>query len=99
MGFDALSDSVVSLCQTVMGKDITYTPDGGSGVSIKGIFDHAFVESEGIQSVKPVVRINLSDLDDEPGKGDTVTIDAVTYRVVESQKDSYGGSTLILQKT
>lgn len=82
----------------VFGEDCTYTPSGGSPVSIKGVFDNAFIEVEGVMSLKPVIRINLSDLEDAPGKGDQVTINSITYDVKESQPDSHGGTTLILKK-
>jgi hypothetical protein len=98
MSFKALADSVVGLCNSVFGDSVTYTPSGGSPVSIKGVFDNAWVEIENVQSLKPILRIKLSDLSSSPAKGDQVTIDLIDYYVMESRVDGHGGSTLILQK-
>jgi hypothetical protein len=83
----------------VFGEDVDYTPSGASEpTTIKGIFTSAYVEVEGVVTLKPILRINLEDLSSDPGKGDTVDIDDVTYKVVESRVDGNGGTTLILQK-
>jgi hypothetical protein len=98
MNFKALGESIVSQIQDVFGSDVEYTPDGGSPVTIKGVFDNAWVEVEGVQSLRPVLRIALSALESAPGKGDQVQIDSTNYRVVESRKDEHGGTSLILKK-
>ena len=99
MSFRTLTQAVVGLCNSVLGDDVTYTPSGGSAVSIKGVFNNEGVEVENTIILQPVVRIVLADLLADPGKGDTVTIEGTTYRVMESRKDAYGGSTLILQES
>jgi len=96
--FKALAAQVVGLCGSVFGDTVTYTPADGSPVSINGVFDNAWVETEGVQSLKPILRINLGDLDDAPAKGDAVEISGVDYSVTESRADGHGGSTLILRK-
>jgi hypothetical protein len=98
MSFKTLSESVVGLCNDVMGEEITYTPNGDTPVTIKGVFDNAWVEIDGVQSLKPTLRIDLSDLSSAPGKGDQVTIETVEYKIIESRVDGFGGSTLILHK-
>lgn len=98
MSFRLLEDAVLKAGNTAFGTDVTYTPAVGSASSISGVFDNAYVEVQGVVSVKPTLRIRLSDLSASPGKGDSVTISAVSYRVLESREDGYGGSTLILQK-
>ncbi len=98
MDFKALGESIVSQCQDIFGQDVEYTPDEGSPVTIKGVFDNAYVEVEGIQSLRPILRIALAALEEEPGKGDQVEIESVTYKVVESRKDEHGGTTLILKR-
>ncbi len=98
MSFRALGEIVVGLCNSVFGDDVSYTPNGGSASSIKGVFNNAWVDIEGVVSLKPTLRIKLADLDDSPGKGDEVEIDEVEYRVMESREDGHGGTTLILQK-
>lgn len=98
MSFRDLENTVLGLCNEVMGTDVSYTPNGESPVSIKGVFDNAYVDIEGIVSLKPILRINLSDLDSAPARLDTVEIDSVSYRILESREDAFGGSTLILQR-
>jgi hypothetical protein len=97
MSFKTLTDSVVSLCNDVFGDEVTYTANWGDAV-IKGIFDNAWVDIEGVALLKPTLRINLVDLEADPAKGDQVNIDEVDYKVIESRKDGHGGTTLILQK-
>jgi hypothetical protein len=98
MSFKTLGRTVVGLCNRVLGDEITYTPSGDSAVTINAVFDNAWVEVEGVQSLKPILRIDLSDLENPPGKGDQATIESVNYRVEESRPDGFGGSTLILKK-
>ncbi len=98
MSFKSLGESVVDLCNAVFGDDVSYTPNGDSPVSIKGVFSNAYVETEGVVSLKPTLRIKLTDLEELPSKGDECEIDSVEYRVMESRLDEFGGSTLILQK-
>lgn len=98
MSFKSLSDKIVNQTNKVFGEEVTYTPRTGDPTSIKGIFDNAWVDVEGVVSLRPTLRIRLSDLENEPGKGDEVTIEEVDYRVLESRIDAHGGSTLVLQK-
>lgn len=98
MSFKTLTDSLVGLCRDVFGEAVTYTPSGDSAVVIQGVFDNAYVDVEGVVSLKPILRIVLSDLVSLPAKGDQVTISTIEYRVMESRLDGHGGTTLILQK-
>ncbi len=98
MSFKTLSQSVLGLCNRVLGEEVAYTPSGGSASTISAIFDNAWVDIDGVPLLKPVLRIVLEDLDELPGKGDTVEIESIDYKVMESRLDGYGGSTLILQK-
>jgi hypothetical protein len=98
MSFRTLEEAVVGLCNDVMGTEVSYTPFGGAPVTINGVFDNAYIDAEGIVSVKPTLRIRLSDLEDNPAKNDTVEISSTTYKVMESHEDGFGGSTLFLKK-
>ncbi len=99
MSFKALASQAVGLCNRVLGDLVAYTRSGGSPLSIKAIFDNSYVEVAGIVSLHPILRIDLGDLDELPGKGDTVSIDSVNYVVQESRLDGHGGSTLVLKKS
>lgn len=98
MGFKALEDLVLRVPINIFGTDLTYTPLVGSPVDIKGIFENKYVEVNGIQSLSPILTINLNDLEGDPVRGDTVTIGSVNYRILESRKDGLSASILILQK-
>lgn len=99
MGFRDLADTVVGLCNKVFGEDfVSYTPSGGSPNSIRAVFSNDFVEVEGVVSLKPILRVQLSELENSPAKGDAVTINSVNYLVTESRIDGFGGSSLILKK-
>lgn len=94
-----LEQALVSTCnQAHSNRTVTYTPVVGSPVDIQVIFDNAFIDIEGVMTKKPILRVDLNDLDNIPTKGDTVLIDAVSYKIIESREDGIGGSTLILQK-
>jgi hypothetical protein len=98
MSLKTLLDSVVRLTGDVWGESVSYTPNGGSLQTMQGIFTNAWVDIEGVVTLKPTLRIRLGDLTALPAKGDAVVIETVNYRVMESRLDAFGGSTLILQK-
>lgn len=97
MSFKDIEDSVVGLCNSVFGDSYSYTPNGGTAIQLQSVFKHEYVEVESVVSLKPTLRIRLSDLTAKPGKGDTVVIETVTYKVAESREDGHGGSLLILK--
>lgn len=99
MSFKDIESKSLDVVLSVFGTSVTYDPITGVNVTLKGIFDQSYVEVEGVVSVKPTLRIKLSDLPLKPRKGDSVTISSVIYRVLESREDSFGGSTLILNKS
>ncbi len=99
MSFSNASSAVLKLVNRVMGIAVTYTYlESGETSEIKGVFDNAFVEILGVSTLKPILKIRLSDLDAEPLEGDTVSIDSVEYKVLDHQPDSHGASVIILQK-
>lgn len=87
-----------------MATIVTYTPEVGPAVEIKGIFDANYVLAKGtaeagVETLGPAVFLRLSDLpvdpeDDEP----TLTIRDVEYRVIERRPDSLGGIVLALRR-
>jgi hypothetical protein len=99
MAFSDLSKAVLKTVNNVFGVSISYTHISGSPPAvIKGVFDNAFVEIQGVTTLKPVLKIQLSDLIEEPIELDRVVIDSITYTVLDSQPDIYGATLLILEK-
>lgn len=94
-------------CRDAFGESVTYTLQGGSPVTINGIYDDAFTEvsaaSDGsmVTSTFPVLGVLLADLPASPQQGDQVVIgggtDAgETLVVKEVRPDSHGWAILRL---
>lgn len=104
MSWPAIADKILQTTIGAFGQPVTYTPSGGSPITINGVFDAAHSEVgmgshvPGVSSVSPRLGIRLADLPAKPKKGDLVAIGATTYRVIDSEEDGDGGSTLRLQK-
>lgn len=80
----------------------TYTPDGGSSASVKGIFDEGYqaVEIGGevaVANVSPQFSTQSSEVS-SASKGDAIVCNSVTYTVVNVQPDGTGVTTLILER-
>lgn len=99
MSFRNAQDALIKAAHKVFGEDVIYTYASDSSTSqIKGVFDNAFIEVNGVSTKKPVLRIRLDDLDAEPVEGDTISLNSVEYLVRDHEPDSYGSTTLILEK-
>jgi hypothetical protein len=98
MSFKAIEQMVVDQCNSTMGQDVTYTSSDDSETELKAVFSNAWVHVNGVDSLRPILRISLADLELPPARADGVLIDEVEYRVDEIQPDGFGGTTLILKK-
>lgn len=99
MSFKNAQDAVLKATNKVFGDDVIYTYASDSTTAeIKGVFDNAFIEINGISTKKPILRIRLADLAAEPADTDTATINSVVYIVRDHEPDNFGGTTLILEK-
>jgi hypothetical protein len=82
---------------------IVYTPEGGVGVPVSGVFDELYVLAKGdaeagVETLGPAVFLRRDELptdpeDDEP----TLTIRGADYRVIERRPDGLGGIVLALR--
>lgn len=105
MDWRTSTDMVLGAVRDTFGDQVTYLPNGGTPTPIKAIFSNQFVAVQtgrsgiGAASFHPTLQVKLADLPSPPTKLDTVQYGSVTYMVVESQEDGYGGSLLILKKT
>jgi hypothetical protein len=78
----------------------TFTPSGGSAVTVNGIFDaeYAAVEGDGqvaIASTMPVFQCRSVDAPDAYNA--TLVVAGATYRVVEVKPDGTGVTMLVLE--
>ncbi len=94
---------ILDAAKGTFGVAVTYTPGVGAPVQIKGIFGNAQVEVDLGGESKSVVQqpslgIKLADLAALPTKQDRVTVNAITYKVVDSQEDGEGGTLLLLHR-
>lgn len=103
MAFSDLTDRALKACRTTFGESVSYTPSGGSPVTVQGIFNAQSVVVEGglpVLSKNPTLGIRKADVDTdfEPSQSDSVVIRTVTYRVADWNDDGEGGVSLQLQK-
>lgn len=95
--FDTLSGLVVRATTDRLGQAVTYTPNGGSGESVDGIwFDDAedIQVGEGVPIIQPAtfVDFRIADLSQTPAKGDTVTKGSTTYTIEEVRPTAQGAA-------
>lgn len=80
----------------------TYTPVGGSAVSITGIYDDETIADQadvevGERGSQPEFQCKTADVP-SAGHGDTLTVGSQAHKVVGVDKDGTGVTTLILEK-
>jgi hypothetical protein len=98
-----LSNSVDAACLNTWGVPATFTPQDDSGPQqITGIIQNpAMAEDYVPGSVvgTSVVRffVRLSEISPQPGHGDTITLNGITYNVFEVEADIHGGAVLKLR--
>ena len=80
----------------------TYTPDGGSPVTISGIFDNEFFEADagGMVSVaiqQPRFQCSTSSVSGAE-EGDALVVNGVSYTIRVVQPDGTGVTMLVLEE-
>jgi len=101
-----MTDGVMKTCRDTFTTPFTYLPKVGSGVSMKGIFDAAFVtvqiiDSAPVQSIGPQMGVRVADLvaaSITPGPGDRIQVGAITYTVDEYRPDGEAGAVIIMNE-
>jgi hypothetical protein len=104
----AWSDLVYTLdaaCLATFGTAVTFTPQDGSGAQhLTGIIQHpALAEDyvpgsiQGTSVLRLFVRFDT--INPPPRHGDTITINAIVYDVVDVDVDTEGGAVLKLRST
>ena len=82
------------------GRDFTWAPQAGQPATVKGIFDHNYLDDTGgigIQTYTASVQVTAADV---PGirTGDGWTDGATTYTIVKVMPDGDGMVDLLLNK-
>ena len=91
----------LALLQTLDGREITYTPDGGSPRTVSGMLQE-FTELTGGESVgvvvaKPVLSVRTIDIP-EIQAGDSFTVGGNDYEVAVVSPDNEGITELMMEK-
>jgi len=92
--FDTAAGEAMTVRLNVFGETITYTPSGGAGSSITAVCSNLAVDvdhyPDGDAAVTRGQVLVSSDDVTQPGRGDSVAVDSVTYRVVGWQRVAGG---------
>lgn len=98
--FSNIANALFKPINKILGDELTYTYKVGGSDLISAVFENAYIEVQGVSTLKPILRnVVRSELDHVPVKGDSVSIGGVAYRVVDPQSDGLGSYLLILEKT
>ncbi len=84
--FDATDAAVIA----AMGEDVTYTPNGGGAVVVKGFYQSPDDEpdTQGIELIATAPQVTLLNTDaPAPHKGDVFTIRGIGYSVKNFEVD------------
>lgn len=100
MAVESAADRLAMLVD--FGQPVTYTVQGGSAVTITGIFDAQFVEVDaggnvGIAYQQPRLMVRTSDVASAT-EGDSFVISDVTYLSRVVQDDGTGMTMIVLEK-
>ncbi len=90
----ALNSAVLS----AFASEVTYMPQSGVSVLLRGIFEATRQTQESSPGVFAVLFLRLADLPQPPQRGDAVVIGDATYKVFEIEADGQGGVTLGLHE-
>ena len=98
---DDMQERDLMLLQSLDGRAITYTPDGGITRSISGMLQE-FIEivnqgSVDVMATHPVLSVRSVDIP-EIATDDAITVAGVNYKVVNIRPDNEGIVELILEK-
>ncbi len=99
MAFPKIEKQLVKATHKVLGREITYSLQPENiDLEIKGIFDSAFIEVNGVSSIHPILNLDLGLLPRYPSIKDEITIDTIVYRVLDPRQDGVGGCIIILKR-
>jgi hypothetical protein len=92
----SLFKTLDKITQSYLGETIIYQYANESTVECKAIFETQFIEVNGVSSQAKTCDIVQADLEVEPGKGDSIIRDSVTYQIenIQINESTY---TLILK--
>ena len=105
MGFADLLTACDRSSRDLLGGSVVYSPGAGVPVTVRGIFDAAYVRVDagtaGVSSSGPAVFLKLADLPSNPetDTAATVTVASVVYTIREVSPDGTGVAVLHLHES
>lgn len=101
MPVETAADRAIFVDIDDFGTAASYTVQGGTAVTINGIFDNEFIEVDaggnvGVAVQQPRFLCRTSDVSSAT-EGDAITINSVNYLIRIVQDDGTGMTTLILE--
>lgn len=102
MGFDALAEQATDRIHALLGSTVVYTRQGGSPVSISGVFDRrpVYVETDDGSTLTYSARVSffVSALPSGYAEGDALTHKSVSYQVMVVETDGHGQVDMMLKR-
>lgn len=104
MGFAEILSAGDLALRNNAGENVVYTSGLGASVTVRGLFDAAYVRVDagtaGIASVGPAVTVWTDDLPSDPvtDTDATVTFGGKTYKAREAHPDGRGAVVLLLHE-
>ena len=102
MAVESAADRAIFVNVDDFGTAATYTPAGGAGSTVNGIFDNDFVEVDAGGGVtvalqQPRFHCRTADVS-SAAEGDALVVSGVNYTVRVVQDDGTGMTMLVLEK-
>lgn len=102
--FDDLMPGVSTIVMTTFGEEVILYLEGREPIAAMGLFNAAYQAidvSTGVpvSTVHPLLEVVSNDLPAKPEEGDTVSIQGMTYLIVDVRPDGNGYLKLALQRT
>lgn len=100
MSFKRLEESLVkTTSKTFCNRTVQYkmNPENIT-LSLNVIFDNAVIDEQGVTSTHPSITVDLSLVPRTLSVFDVITIDSITYKILDIRLDSLGGALVLLQR-
>jgi len=102
-GFKGLVDDLLGVAIPCFGQKVIYRSKAGGEKEIEAVFDRDFQAVDPnteslVATNQPMIGVRTRDLPAKPCKGDRVTIEDEVFKVIDSQEDGQGGSSILLHR-
>jgi len=97
-GWAAMMDRLNEQVLTTFGREVTYSPQGGTPFPVTGILETATRLEDSAPGTYALLFVKASAFDQPPERGDEVTVGNSVYKVVDLEADAAGGLILRLRQ-